>query len=127
LVLDTCAISDGAFLHWLGSYWGRKILPVIAYTEHCVHLLSRGKSIGQFDALLRKLNIEIDWFTPNYGRYAAEIGVKMGDFKDNARDYMIAAHAYMPPRILITYNIKDFTFLDKRIMEPDECQKKFRR
>jgi predicted nucleic acid-binding protein len=45
------------------------------------------------------------------------------DFKDNFRDYMIASHAYLPPRIVITNNKKDFSFLGKRVKTPTEFKK----
>ena len=66
------------------------------------------------------MGIEIEWFRQIEAQKAADIGVNTGDFSENARDYMIGAHAYIAPWILITYNKRDFSFLGDRVKEPYE-------
>lgn len=84
----------------------------------------RHRSSDQVHSFLRALGIEIDWFTSHNAEIAAEMGIMGGNFRKNARDYFIASHANMPPRLLITNNTKDFEILGDRVLEPHEVQKR---
>lgn len=127
LVLDTCAVSERSFIEWLGQYRERKIIPAMAYKEQCTHLLNRNKDINSFNYLLKRLNIEIESFDQRYAIYMAQIEQKFKPADNNSNDFIIGAHAYMPPRILVTYNVKHFPFLEGRVIEPDILQKEYRR
>ena len=41
LILDTCALRDKAFRHWLITYHQRKVLPVVAYMELLVYFIGK--------------------------------------------------------------------------------------
>lgn len=123
IVLDTNVFDDKSFLAKLKTYHGAKIIPAIVYTEICVHYYNKGKSHENIDRLLRRLKIEYEWFRREQAREAAELGSCYGDFKKNARDYIIASHAYTAPRKLITFNTKHFQFLEDRVLEPYEFLK----
>jgi len=118
IVLDTCVFRDKSFLKWVGRYHGRKIVPTFVYAETAIHYLNRGKRIEDLDFLLRKLKIEVESHEPKHARYTANLGFDFKDFSENARDYLISGHAYLPPCHLITNNVKDFFFLENRVHEP---------
>lgn len=123
LVLDTCAMRDTGFWKWLKRYNGRKVLPVVAYTELSVYFVGkRGKTQDEVDSLLHSLGIEIDWFRHDKARTAVRISVNMGDFHENWRDYMIASHAFTAPWTVVTNNVDDFAFLMPRVKTPYEIQ-----
>ncbi len=125
LVLDTNAVSDPDFLNWLKEYTGEKLIPAFAYAEVVVYILKKKRSVRRFDHLLRTLGIRIEYFTPEKAKVAGQLGHRFGEFSEKARDYMIAAHAASAPRVLVTENKKDFTFLGKRVMNPDEVVHRF--
>ena len=121
IVIDSNVFRDLSFINWLRSYHSRKVIPAIAYTEVLVYVTSvRGKTAGSFDALLRTAGIEIEWYRKEQARSAARFGADGGDFSQNARDYMIAAHASLAPWVVITNNIQDFSFLGDRVKTPYE-------
>ena len=62
----------------------------------------------------------IEWFRKKEAIRTIEIALETGDFKRNARDYMIAAHASIPPWVVVTNNIKDFSFLGDRAKTPQQ-------
>ena len=121
LVIDTCAMRDKPFRHWLRSYHGRKIIPAVAYTELSVFLVGKKrKTQEKVDALLHSLGIEIEWYRHGEARKAVECAIQYGEFDRNFRDYMIASHAYTAPWIVVTYNTKDFEYLNRRVKTPVE-------
>jgi hypothetical protein len=126
LILDTCVFRDGSFLKKLEKYHGKKILPAVAYAEVCLYLIGkRHKKPAEVDYYINKLGIEVEWLTKTRAQYAALYGIKGEDFKDNNRDYLIGAHAYPPPRTMITYNKKDFWFIKRNFLyDSDEILKK---
>ncbi len=120
LVIDTSALRDRGFRYWLGRYHGRKILPAVAYTEICVYFIGmKNKTQEQVDGMLYSMGLKIEWFRTNEARKAAELGISLSDFSNNARDYMIAAHAYTAPWVVVTYD-SDFDFLGTRAKTPQE-------
>ena len=121
IVIDTCALLDKSFWNWIRKYHQRKVLPTIAYTEYCHHLLStKNIDIETIDRTLRILGIEIACFRHQQALYTTEIALTFGDFKENWRDYMIASFAYLEPWVVVTYNIKHFDFLEERALEPND-------
>ena len=124
IVIDTCALRDRDFMRWLRDYRGRKILPVVAYTELLVHFVgTKGKTKEQVRNWLRSAGVEIEACFPIHAERAAETGVNQDDFSENARDHLIAAHAHTPPLLLTTYNKKDFRFLGRRVKTPQELMR----
>lgn len=124
LVIDTCSFRDAAFIASLRNYHGNKYISSITYAEMQVYLIGmKGKDPDFFDRLLRKSNIQIEWFRRDNALDSAFLGAQFGDFNKRARDYMIASHAYNPPWIVVTYNKKDFDFLTGRVFDPDEFKR----
>jgi len=125
LILDTCAFSDKDFLYKLRKYHGRKILPAVAYSELCAHYVKNKKKNPQhLDRLLNQIDIEVDQLDKLRAQYAALYSKDGKDFKLHHRDYLIGAHAFPPPRKMITINKKDFWFLNN-VYTPEEISKKF--
>lgn len=121
LILDSNIFRDKNFLYKLTSYHNRKILPVVAYAEICIHFIGqRNKDRRYVDRFLNKLGIEVEWLDQRRAETAALYGIKGGDFSKNSRDYLIGAHAYPPPRTMVTYNKKHFWFLRNRVYSPNE-------
>jgi hypothetical protein len=121
VVLDSSVFKFGDFLYWLSGYHGDKILPAVAYTEISIWLaVKKGRSRESIHQLLRRSDITIEYYTPQIAWNAVLFGKEFGDFPDHARDYMIAAHAYTAPRMVITENKRDFIFLSPRVMDPYE-------
>jgi len=114
LIIDTCSFFDKTLIHKLKTYHGRKICPVVAYAELCVHFIkNRHKDDSFVDRMLGKLDIEIEQFDARKAKYAAKYCQDGPDFVKHHRDYFIGSHAYPPPRTMITNNAKDFEFLKK--------------
>jgi hypothetical protein len=91
IILDTCAFRGIGFIKRLKSFHGRKIISVVTYSEMQIHLMyKKGKKLTYFDDLLKLV-------------------------KTNFRDYLIASHAFLPPWLVITHNLKDFEYLEGRI------------
>ena len=126
LILDTNIFNRRDFLIWLETYYGRKILPIVAYAEICVKFINKNK-IESLRGLLRKASIEIEFLEKNRAETCAQFGAMGKDFKDQARDYLIGAHVYPPPRTLITENKEHFWFIEEKwVFDPDEIMKKNR-
>lgn len=125
LVLDANTLHDRSFLHAISSYHGQKIVPAVAYTEAIVHILNQGGPLERFDAMLRQVGAEVEWFRQKHGQTAARTGALVGDFSENARDHLIAAHAVAPNRFLVTHNTADFTFLQDRVLTPAGARGRF--
>lgn len=121
LILDTNIFSRKDFLTWLDNYHGRKKLPAVAYTEICVDYINRGENVRKLRNLLKRLNITIERLDTNIAERGAKWGSRGEDFSENARDYLIGAHAHTSPLKLITDNKDDFWFLKGRVLTPDEC------
>ncbi len=126
LILDTNVFSRRDFLNWLDTYHDKKKLPAVAYAEICVDRINQDK-VGQFKNLLDRLNINVERLDSKIAECGALWGSKGDDFSDNARDYLIGAHAHTPPLILVTSNVEDFWFLEDRVMTPDECMNRYGR
>ena len=125
LILDTNAISDAQFLNKIQKYHGRKILPAVAYAEVCVYFIGKkNKEQRYIDRLLRRIDIKVEPLDHHKAANAALCAIEGKDFKENARDYLIGAHAYPAPRTMVTYNKKDFWFLGDQVYSPDEILKK---
>ena len=124
LIIDTCVFRDSSFIYGLKNYHGRKCISPITYIEMQVYLMGRRKKLQfHFDKILDSSNIEILTLRKEEAIAAAEIGIRNGEFNRNSRDYMIAAHAYIAPWIVITHNKRDFAHLGDRVLDPDEFKK----
>ncbi len=134
IVIDTCVlITDKSFFKWLMSYRGDKILPLIAYVEYSIGQRRRGKTQEEIDKLIKKVaQLEIPKFTTREAEYTINIVTDVYDddpnfdFKKNWRDTLIASHAYYAPTLLITNNVDDFRFLEKRVLLPQQIQRRYR-
>lgn len=99
-------------------------MPAVAHAELSVYFTgTKGKSQEEVDFMLRTMGIEVEWFRHLESCRTAEIAVQRGDFSLKSRDYMIAAHAYLPPWVIATYNVKDFDFLANRVKTPTELMR----
>ena len=111
------------FLYRLESFHGEKKLPVIAYVEICIYFIEKKKRNQNWvDRFLQRVGVEVEWLNKNFAKNIIQYAVAGKDFREKARDYLIGAHAYPPPRTLITYNKKDFTFLGNRVFTPEEIE-----
>lgn len=113
LVIDNSAFAKPAFRRWLKTYYGQKIMPSVTYAEALVHILNKGGTAEAFDDLLKGLRVRVEWTTRDHAAVAATAGSHHGDWKENARDYLIGAHAEGSPRVLVTENVKDFAHLPR--------------
>ncbi len=120
VVLDTCVFRDKHFLYKLAKYRGDKILPPVALSELTYHFLSKGKEESEVHRLLRAAGIEQARMGPREATAAARFGSSQGEWSRKWRDYMIGAHAEEAPILLITHNIRDFTFIPRRVLAPPE-------
>jgi len=118
LVLDTCSLIDKDFRYWLRSYHDRKVLPSVVYLELSLYFRFKNKPQTYVDQLIRTLGASIEWFRKKEAQRTIEIALETGDFKKNARDYMIAAHADIPPWIVVTDDVDHFSFLGDRVKTP---------
>lgn len=117
LVLDTNAFRTKGFLHWLRTYHGPKLLPAVAYAELGLFIRHRGTQEA-YDGMLAEHGIDVEWLDRERARTSIELALVHGDWDRNSRDYLIGAHAASPPRLLVTNNLKDFTFLGDRVRTP---------
>jgi len=125
LILDTCAMYDKDLIFWLQKYHGWKILPAVAYMEFAYHMMiDKGKTPEQVLKVLRSAGIEIEPFTPDIAfRTVLLAEGNIPDFKVNVRDYMIAAHAFTAPRIVVTNNVDHFSCLGDRVMKVQQVMR----
>lgn len=123
LVLDTSAMRDRSFVHWLAGYHGEKLLPAVAYTELSIYMTgSRNKTQAQVDHMLRSAGIKIEWYRVQDARVAARWAVMSGS-SENLQDFMIASRAVIAPWIVVTNNVKHFSFLGNRVKTPQEVMR----
>lgn len=113
IVIDNSAFSKRDFRRWLKTYHGQKIMPSVSYAEALVHVVNRGGTADKFNDLLRGLRVRVERTNRDHAALAAIAGANQGDWTQNARDYLIGAHAASPPRVLVTENVKDFTHLPR--------------
>lgn len=113
IVIDNSAWAKEDFRRWLKTYYGRKIMPAISYSEALVYVLGRGGTADGFNDLLRGLRIQVEWTKRDHAALAARTGAARGDWSKNARDYLIGAHAMHQPRVLVTENMEDFAHLPR--------------
>ncbi len=124
LILDTNVFSRKDFLNWLDSYHGKKKLPAVAYAEICVNRINQEENVEKLRCLLSRLNINVERLDSRIAEFGALWGSRGDDFSDNARDYLIGAHAHTAPMILVTDNKDHFWFLEDRVVTPDECMRR---
>lgn len=113
LILDTDVFSNRDFLEELKTYHGEKIIPSVAYAELSVHyIFNKNKSAEEVRDFLRKFHITIENLDARVVNNGVLCCQDANDFKTHSRDYLIGAHAYPNPRIMITNNLAHFKFLD---------------
>ena len=129
LVMDTCALRNWDFMKWLGSYHGKKIISSIVYAEFSSHMLKRRMEQHKIIKFLRDAGIDITAFNEEHAQAAASFMYETTEEyycevckNTNWNDCLIAAHAPLPPYILVTENTKDFYSLlgEKRVKTPNE-------
>lgn len=113
IVIDNSAFAKHDFREWLKDYFGQKIMPSVSYAEALVHVLNKGGSADGFNDLLRRLRVRVERTNRDHAALAAIAGSNHQDWKGNARDYLIGAHAQSAPRVLVTENLKDFSHLPR--------------
>lgn len=124
MVIDTNTFSNATFCRWIAKRGGAIISP-ISYTELAYHYLKKGKSLDYLDSFLDSLGIKVADYTHEHARIAASLATGKWDFRRAARDYMIASLAIKENLPLITYNIRDFSFLPKnKLFTPEEFMKR---
>jgi predicted nucleic acid-binding protein len=122
IVIDNSAFAKHDFRNWLKTYYGQKVFPSVAYSEALVHFLNKGGTPEKFNELLEGLRVQVEWTKQAQAASAAAAGSAHGDWTDNARDYLIGAHAEDPPRIMITENVEDFSHLPRVVDVWDAVQ-----
>lgn len=121
LVIDSNALHVKEFRYWLRSYPGLKIIPSVAFIEVGLHSLNQDGVIEPFLASLRKMGLTFSRLDQTEALRAIRTGEMVGDFSVHSRDHMIDAHVSSPNHILVTYNKRDFTFLDPdQVKTPEE-------
>lgn len=113
IVIDNSAFAKPDFRRWLKTYYGQKIMPAVSYSEALVHILNNDGTVEEFNELLRGLRVRVEPTKRDQGAIAAQSGSHHDDWSENARDYLIGAHAASPPRILVTENVQDFAHLPR--------------
>jgi len=123
MVLDTNIFNNKNFCEWLLKSSEDKYLPAFAYLEYLYHNFKKGNTESMVDTFLEEMNISIVPFGKDEALTAALAAIGRWDFKDNARDYSIGATAVRLKGQLVTYNIKDFKWLEN-VVTPEEILKK---
>lgn len=125
LVLDTNAVLDSGLMHWLAKYHGRKILPSTAYAELAYGFIRKYGNTQRLDRMLRLADVPVDETNMGHARQAAHFAVSRAqgrwdddDWDKHWRDYLIGAHAALPPHWMVTNNVPDFAFLEDRVISP---------
>jgi hypothetical protein len=122
LVLDCRAVIDKSMLHWLHNHYGRKVLPTMAYIEAGIYYAAKGNARDQdevnerlaaFNNLLNRAGVIVEpaSFSFMATAVASALLVPQLPWGKNSHDHMIAAHAAIPPRVLVTLNTDDFKHL----------------
>jgi hypothetical protein len=121
IVLDTNVFSNKGFCEWLKRSDCDAYISAIAYTELLYHYLKKkGKDGREFvDAFLDALKIQVVPFDRECARIASKAVIGRWDFKKKVRDYMIGSLAVKLRGLMITYNVKDFDWIDE-VYTPDE-------
>lgn len=119
LVLDTNVFNNKKFCNWLLNNDEEKYLPATAYMEYLYHNLKRGNTESMVNAFLKQMNLTVIPFGKDEASKAAKIAIGNWDFSENARDYEIGATAIKLNARLVTYNLKDFNWMDN-INTPDQ-------
>ena len=123
LVLDTNVFNNKKFCKWLLTSDEEKYLPAIAYLEYLYHNLKKGNTESMTDAFLKQMNITILPFGKEEATIATKGSIGKWDFSENARDYTIGATAIKLDAKLVTYNLKDFKWMEN-VITPDDVMGK---
>lgn len=119
LVLDTNALVDAGFLHFLRSYRRPKILPSVAMMEIARLYEERGWSPSRLLSLLSAHGVEVEAFEREHAIATAFRGISSAAWRERLTDHMIGSHVE-GDRVLVTSNVRDFRQLDpKSVMTPE--------
>ena len=120
VVLDTNVFNDRGFMRWLSKYRGEKEVPPVVYCELAVIAVQRTGDTSKLDGLLHAGGIFVSEMLMEHARFAATFAQEAADWKSRWRDYMIAGHAAIAPRHLITADTRGFGCLGKRAVRPGD-------
>lgn len=112
LVLDTNALDDASFVHFLRGYRPPKILPSVAAMELARVYHNRSWHPNRLRRLLAEHGIEVEAFGEDHAIAAAFRALPDDAWSAKVRDHMIAAHVH-GGRVLVTRNVRDFAHLDR--------------
>ncbi|MCL2711971.1 MAG: hypothetical protein FWD37_01685 [Methanomassiliicoccaceae archaeon] len=133
LLMDTCALNKD-FLKWLRTYNATKSISSVTYMEHLIYMVGT-KKVSEDDVkqILRYAGISIQPFGSIQAEYASEFMIQRTAErcrtcnKIDWNDCMVAAHAPIAPTVLVTENVKDFPYLDGRVVTPQDAMKRYGR
>lgn len=119
IVIDTCVFRDPGFIEWLKTYHNKKVISSVTYMEMQTFWIGKkNKDFRFFDRLLRLAGIEIQCYNKEQALATAEHRIRSNFNVKDMRDAMIASHASIAPWIVVTFNVKDFSFLGDRVLDP---------
>ena len=118
---------DRSMLYWLHNHYGRKVLPSVSYIEAGIFYAAKAGAktpddvwacLEKFNYLLRRAGVIIE--PQGMGEMGTAVVsallVRQLPWGKNSHDHMIAAHARIPPRVLVTLNTADF----EHLLPPDQ-------
>ncbi|MCL2142915.1 MAG: PIN domain-containing protein [Methanomassiliicoccaceae archaeon] len=133
LLMDTCALSKD-FLKWLRTYNPAKSISSVTYMEYCIYMVgTKNMSVEEVSSILRHAGISIQPFGKHQAEYASEFMTRRTIErcrtcnKIDWNDCMVAAHAPIAPTVIVTENVKDFPYLDGRVITPNDAMKRYGR
>ena len=118
IVLDTNIFASKEFYDWLKDTDYTAYISTITYTELLYHYLKKkGESGEEFvDTFLKALNVQITPFDQECAKITSKSNIGRWDFKTKVRDYMIASLAIKLKCPLITFNTKDFEWMEENLL-----------
>jgi len=133
LLMDTCALNKD-LLKWLRTYNPSKSISSVTYMEYCIYMVgTKNRSVDEVRQILRYAGIYIQPFGMQQAEFAADFMIQrtMERCKEcnklDWNDCMISAHAPMAPTVLVTENVKDFPYLEGRVITPQDAMRRYGR
>ena len=100
--------------------------------EFCIYMVGKNNlSVEEVGQILRHAKISIQPFGKSQAEYASEFMIQRTIErcetcnKIDWNDCMVAAHAPIAPTVLVTENVKDFPYLDGRVVTPQDAMKRY--
>jgi Predicted nucleic acid-binding protein, contains PIN domain len=118
IILDTNIFSNKEFCGRLKDSNHTAYISAISYTELLYHYLKKEGRSGEgfIDAFFEALNIQVIPFDRECAKIASKSAIDRWDFKDNARDYMIGSLAVKLGYPIITFDTKDFEWIEEGLL-----------